>query len=280
MIKTKIFKLTNILFFCLSTLYILTSCAFYGTAETTDAELSNEVNLYLGIVKSSKNINENFDKTWQGSIDRDKLIPLLYSAKYEEYDNTFLESEAVCIHFETSNETVWFAIEYNSDRLYSVYKGKVYNIENGEKLIKALGKCFNIDKYFILWHSMYEFNYTYLDNGSLIDKPGTCISKRYFYNTEITNERVIIPDTTAEPLADPLDVYSACDIAAQAIGLEVYKAYAFYDKYTSDWVIEMIDELECQEAMKDDGDGTFVFYDKSWRIVVNKNGEVVYYLLP
>lgn len=263
---------------------LMVSIVFFGFLLHTHLDKDkNKVEILLGIVQGSDNMKQTFESRWDGSVsNKTELVEVLESGIYEKYNGSFLESEALCIHFEDTDETVWYAAEYSTDELYAIYDGQMYKVKNSEEMFDMLGKYVGIDQHFVMDISMYKFNFTVLENGSKIDEVGTCTLKRYFYNPKTSNPNLVTfnINDVSETKPELADVKEVCDIAAKAAGLEVYKAYPYRDKYTSGWYVELIDEIECQKFMSETEEGAFAFYDKCWHFYIKSNGEIVYCLFP
>lgn len=263
---------------------LMVSIVFLGFLLHTHLDKDkNKVEILLGIVQGSDNIKQTFESRWDGSVrNKTELVEVLESGIYEKYNGSFLESEALCVHFKDTDETVWYAAEYSTDELYAFYGGQTYKVRNSKEMFDSLGKYVGIDQHFVMDISMYKFNFTVMENGSKIDEVGTCISKRYFYNPEKSRPFLVTAhiDDLSETRSELDNVKEVCDIAAKYAGVKVYEAYPFRDKYTSDWYVELIDEIHYQKFMSETEEGAFAFYDRNWSFRINSDGTLSYYDIP
>lgn len=249
---------------------------------------TKQVEIELGNISDSSELNAEFRNFTRSFVDSKKeVISVLKSVTYEETEYSFGESEVIRIIFydrdRNEKDSVWYAVEYDTKELYAMYNGQYYKISDSKSFLKEIGAFLNVDKYLIYDVSL-ELESESLSDGNVVYELGTCRTMRFFYNSELENQQLRFPekDTNKNSTDINLDKYSASKIAADAVGVQLYRASPFYDKYSENWLVTIVDEVHYQKMISivEECDGEMVCYNRYWDVIIDKTGNVLYYLVP
>lgn len=214
---------------------------------------------------------------------KEAVIAALNTVDYEPTDYKFEECESISITFRYTEpelegiiDTVLYAVEYETEDMYALYRTDVYKVADPARLLSSIGKFICEDQY-VIYERADTTEYELTKHKDVIFETGECRINRYFHNNSIENEYVILPDKTdvSAPQVE-LDKYTVSQIAAEILELEQYVARPYYDKYTDVWMVNIIEEEAFQKPDYEEHHFGLLWTEGSWDVVIDNEGNIVY----